>query len=219
MADYFDLQLFGDEGGDDAGVGSPAAGAEMQGGEQPPASGAPAAADSNTGGEQKPEAAGTILGGKEEEAGWDFREAVPEGMEYDEAAASAFATVAKEAGLTSAQAKTLAAYGMKYAQEGMAAMARSWAEEVNGWAAAAKTELGANFDVTVKRAGVGIEALEKVVPGIRQALDETGAGNKIEFVKAFALVGDLVGEDTFRGFGATAETKSARYPNTNFDNY
>ena len=218
MADFFDLQLFGEEGDVDAGGDNPAAGGEAQGGEQP-ASADPAAADGNTGGEKQPEAAGTILGGKGEEAGWDFREAVPEGMEYDEGAASAFASVAKEAGLTGAQAKTIAAYGMKYAQEGMNAMARAWAEEVTGWAATTKNELGTNFEATVHKAGAGIEALEKAVPGIRAALNETGAGNRIEFVRAFAMIGELVGEDTFKGFGTAAATKSALYPNTDFDKY
>ncbi len=217
MADIFNLQLFGEEGGADAGGESPAAGGDVQ---AEPVSAEPAAADSNTSGENQPEAAaGTILGGKEDEAGWDFREAVPEGMEYDEGAANAFATVAKEVGLTGEQAKAVAAYGMKYAQEGMNAFARAWAEEVTGWAAAAQNELGTNFDSTVHKAGAGIEALEKAVPGIRQALNETGAGNRVELVKAFAMIGELVGEDDFRGFGAAAETKSARYPNTNFENY
>jgi len=219
MTDFFDLQLFGEEGGTDAGGDSPAAGGDVQGAEQQPAGGEPAAADSNTSGENQPEAAGTILGGKEEEAGWDFREAVPEGMQYDEGAASAFAAVAKEAGLTGAQAKTIAAYGMKYAQEGMNAMARAWAEEVTGWAAATKNELGTNFEATVNKAGAGIEALEKAVPGIRAALNETGAGNRIEFVRAFAMIGELVGEDTFKGFGTAAATKSALYPNTDFNKY
>lgn len=216
-----DLQLFGEEGGGVDGGGTETAAGESGGGGQELPGGEAQAAESgndkqDAGGAEK---AGTILGGTEEEAAWDFRGMVPEGMEYDEAAASAFAAVAKEAGLTGAQAQKLAGYGMRYAQEGMAAMARSWAEEVNGWAESAKTELGAKFDATVKSAGTGIEAVEKIIPGIRKALDETGAGNRVELIQAFALIGNLVGEDNFRGFGAEAAAKSSRYPNTDFSNY
>ena len=207
---FFDLKLFGDEGGglDDGGTEAPVGGGEQ-------AAEAAEAEKQETAGD-KP---GTILGGTEEETAWDFRGLVPEGMAYDEQAASAYAAVAKEAGLTGAQAQKLASYGMKYAQEGIAAMTRAYAEEVSGWAASAKSELGASFDSTVKTAGTGIEAMEKSIPGLRQALNETGAGNRVELIRAFALIGNLVGEDNFRGFGAATEAKSARYPNTNFENY
>jgi len=213
----FDMQLFGEEGGaDNAGAaGAPAA--DGVGGEP--------AAPAMDGGENlqdKPETSdkpGTLLGGKEDEAAWDFRGVVPEGMAYDEASASAYAAIAKEAGLTGAQAQKLAAYGMQYARDGMAAMAKAYADEVTGWAETARKELGSDFDATVQRAGTGIEALEKAVPGLRQALNETGAGNRVEFVRAFAMIGSLVGEDNFRGFGAAAGKSSPLYPNTNFNDY
>ena len=223
MADFeLDLQLFGEEGGGADGGGAentPAAGGEqanVEGGQAQNETAGAADGKQETAGNEKP---GTLLGGKEEETAWDFRGMVPEGMAYDEKSAAAFATVAKEAGLTGAQAQKLAAYGMKYAQEGIAAMTRAFAEEVQGWADATRAELGSNFDATVQKAGTGIEALENVVPGIRQALNETGAGNRIEFVKAFALIGELVGEDNFRGFGTAAGVKSSHYPNTDFNNY
>ena len=223
MADMkidYDLQLFGDEGGEVDGSGAEAAAADSGSGEQDALAGAAPSEENqeskDAGGAEKP---GTILGGKEDQTAWDFRSVVPEGMAYDEASASAYAAIAKEAGLTGAQAQKIAAYGMKYAQEGIAAMTRALAEERNGWATAARTELGANFDATVQAAGTGIEAVEKVCPGLRQALNETGAGNRIELIRAFAMIGNLVGEDNFRGFGAAAENKSVRYPNTNFSDY
>lgn len=219
----FNLQLFGEEGGGADGGGAETPAGEGGGDAQTPAGGAapetPAGADP-----AKPEAAGgekpgTILGGKEEDAAWDFRGLVPEGMAYDEQAASAYAAVAKEAGLSGAQAQKLAAYGMKYAQDGIAAMMRSYAEEVNGWGQAARTELGGAFDATVQKAGTALEALEAVSPGIRQALNETGAGNRVELIRVFAAIGELVGEDSFRGFGTAAGGKSTRYENTDFSKY
>lgn len=225
MFDFdFDLQLFGEEGGGADGGGAEANAGESGGsGENNPASAENPAAPAGTDkGKQEPaaeEKPGTILGGKEEEAAWDFRGLVPEGMAYDEQAASAYAAVAKEAGLTGAQAQKLAAYGMKYAQEGIAAMSRAYAEEVNGWANTAKQELGANFDATVQKAGTALEALEKVSPGIRRALDETGAGNRVELIRVFAAIGELVGEDNFRGFGAMAANQSSHYDKTDFSKY
>ena len=217
MADVdFDLQLFGEEGGGADGGGAEPSAGESGGSGEPPAGETPPAGNDQDKAESQP---GTILGGKEEEAAWDFRGLVPEGMAYDEAAASAYAAVAKEAGLSGAQAQKLAAYGMKYAQDGMAAMARAYAEEVNGWGNAARAELGASFDATVRQAGTALEALEAISPGIRQALNETGAGNRVELIRVFAAIGGLVGEDNFRGFGAGSAAKSARYENTDFSKY
>ena len=217
MADVdFDLQLFGEEGGGADGGGAEPSAVESGGSGEPPAGETPPAGNDQDKAESQP---GTILGGKEEEAAWDFRGLVPEGMAYDEAAASAYAAVAKEAGLSGAQAQKLAAYGMKYAQDGMAAMARAYAEEVNGWGNAARAELGASFDATVRQAGTALEALEAISPGIRQALNETGAGNRVELIRVFAAIGGLVGEDNFRGFGAGSAAKYARYENTDFSKY
>ena len=216
MADVdFDLQLFGEEGGGADGGGAEAAAGESGGSGDLPAGGAAPAGNETAAGEQS----GTILGGKEEEAAWDFSGLVPEGMAYDEGAASAFTAVAKEAGLTGEQAQKMAAYGMKYAQEGMNAIARAWADQVNGWGSTAKTELGAAFDSTVQKAGTALEALEKVSPGIRKALDETGAGNRVELIRVFAAIGELVGEDNFRGFGAMAANQSSHYDKTDFSKY
>jgi hypothetical protein len=216
MADVdFDLQLFGEEGGGADGGGAEAAAGESGGSGEPLAGGAAPAGEEAAAGE-KP---GTILGGTEEEAAWDFSGLVPEGMAYDEGAASAFTAVAKEAGLTGEQAQKVAAYGMKYAQEGMNAVLRAWADQVGGWGNTAKTELGAAFDSTVQKAGTALEALEKVSPGIRRALDETGAGNRVELIRVFAAIGELVGEDNFRGFGAMAANQSSHYDKTDFSKY
>jgi hypothetical protein len=214
----YDLQLFGEEGGADNAGAAEAPAADNVGGGEPAAP----AMDGGENTQDKPEAndkPGTLLGGKEEEAAWDFRGVVPEGMQYDEASASAYSAIAKEAGLTGEQAQKLAAYGMQYAKDGIAAMQKAYEATVSGWAETAKTELGSEFDATVKRAGTGIEALERSVPGLRAALNETGAGNRVELVRAFALIGELVGEDTFRGFGAAGGKSSPLYPNTNFNEY
>lgn len=218
----FDLQLFGEEGGGDNGGAQENIAPKAGEGEQAapagtaPLAGAQGGQEQGGSEQQKP---GTILGGgKEETAAWDLKSVVPEGMAYDEATATAYASVAKELGLNGEQAQKMAAYGMKYAQEVAAAGQRAWAEQVQGWALSAKAELGASYDSTVQAAGTGLEAMEKIIPNLRKALDETGAGNRVELIQAFAMIGNLVGEDNFRGFGS-AEVKSTRYPNTDFSKY
>jgi len=209
--DLFDLQLFADEGG----------AAEAAGAVEAPAAEAAAVESAAPAAEAQPaeQTQSTLLGGAEDEAAWDFRSVVPEGMAYDEQSASAFAAIAKEAGLSGAQAQKLAAYGMQYARDGISAMQEAYAQQIAGWGEATKKELGAEFDATVRRAGTGIEAIERSIPGLRKALNETGAGNRIELVKAFAMVGQLVGEGDFKGFGAAPAASTTRYPNTNFDQY
>ena len=203
----FDLQLFADEAAE-----APA----------PEASSEPDTASQET--------QSTILGGTADESKetpeapvvpdvYDFKDIVPEGMEYSEEQATAFGAVAKECGLTQAQASKLAAYGMQYAQGGVQAAQAAHQAQVAEWATTAKTELAGDYDKTVAMAARGIRAVETKVPGIRQMLDETGAGNRIEMIRMLAELGALTGEDGgHTGGGAAAGTPSI-YGNTNFKKY
>ncbi|MBQ2136374.1 MAG: hypothetical protein II430_00280, partial [Selenomonas sp.] len=86
------------------------------------------------------------------------------------------------------------------------------------WGEEAKRTLGGDFDKTVARAAVGINRLEKAVPNLRQVLNETGAGNRIEMIQLLAAIGDMVGEDgghSVPGYGG----EKSLYPNTNFGQY
>jgi hypothetical protein len=86
------------------------------------------------------------------------------------------------------------------------------------WGEDAKAALGADYDKTVSRAAVGINRLEKSIPGLRAAFNETGAGNRIEMIQLLAAIGDLVGEDGGHGVPGINGEKSL-YPNTNFGQY
>ena len=221
----FDLQMFADE---DAAGGAAGAVAENNnpdnnsaaaGAAADPAAGNttennPAATDKTAPGGKE----NTILGAGGESKEYDFHSVVPEGMEYDEKSAQAFSTVAKECGLSAKQAQKVAAYGMQYMQQGVAAAQTAIAQQVKNWGEETKTKLGADFDKTVQSAGAGLEALEKVIPGIRAALNETGAGNRLEIVQAFAKMGELVREDDFRGFGSAAGNGNI-YNKTDFSKY
>ena len=66
-------------------------------------------------------------------------------------------------------------------------------------------------------AGAGIEAVEKAVPGIRQALNETGAGNRIEVIRAFEMLGKLVQADPGKLVDVSAsepQKPASWYPNS-----
>ena len=150
---------------------------------------------------------------------YDFKATIPEGSDVDETITKEFSEIARGMNLTNEQANQMAAYGIKYAQQAVEAVRNEYNAQVTQWGEAAKAEMGANFDSVMTKAGAGIEAVEKMVPGIRQALNETGAGNRIEVIRAFEMLGGLVQADPGKlvnvtGTGATKEDETW-YPNSN----
>ena len=224
MKDFeFDLQLFAEE------AGAPAAGAAEGTPAEGAAEGAPAAgaaAETDAEGVQEHE---TILGtqaenvapAKQETVNYNFEKFVPAGMAYDADKAQEFSALAKEIGLNQQQAEKLAAYGMNYMQGGLSAYNEAHKQQIRDWGEQAKNELGVDYEKVVTKAAAGIEALEAQVPGLRQALTETGAGNRIEIIRMAAALGDLVSEDTFKGFGSLAmgHGQDNIYGNTDFSKY
>lgn len=217
----FDLQLFAEEAADDAAppadtASAPQGGAESgtqeQGAEESTILGQPTQENKN----ENPPANGSQDGPSVPDS-YDFTGIVPDGMEYDEQSAKAFGEVAHKAGLTQAQAAAVAQYGMQYMQQGVEAAVQQHNALVASWGQQAKTELGADFDATVAKAAAGITRLEQTVPGIRKAMNETGAGNRIEMIRLLAAVGELTGEDG--GHGGGQGTSKSIYPNTDFSTY
>ena len=150
---------------------------------------------------------------------YDFKASIPEGVEVDEALTKDFSEIAKSMNLTNEQANTMAQFGFKYGEQIANAVREQYSAEVSKWGEAAKAEMGANFEKVMSTAGAGIEAVEKVVPGIRQALNETGAGNRIEVIKAFEMLGQLVQADPGKmvnAGGTVDQPKGATtwYPNS-----
>ena len=170
---------------------------------------------------------GTMLGGQPQQQpaptgapeAYDFKATIPEGVDLDETITKEFSEIARGMNLTNEQANQMAAYGIKYAQQAVEAVRNEYNAKVTQWGEAAKAEMGANFDSVMTKAGAGIEAVEKMVPGIRQALNETGAGNRIEVIRAFEMLGGLVQADPGKlvnvtGTGANKEDETW-YPNSN----
>lgn len=143
----------------------------------------------------------TMLGGNTQQAPegapetYDFKGVIPEGVDVDEALIKDFSEIAKGMNLTNEQANQVAAFGFKYGQQVADAVRNQHNAEVAKWGEEAKQAMGAEFTQVMATAGAGIEAVEKVVPNIRQALNETGAGNRIEIIRAMEMLGKLVQAD------------------------
>lgn len=160
----------------------------------------------------------TILGGQQPEV-YDIKSVLPEGYELDQEQYGKFESMAKEYGLKNEQFQNLAKLGLDVAQRSADSVTEGLIERINIWGEDAKKELGAEFDSTIGLAGAGIEALAKTIPNIRQVLNETGAGNRVEIIRAMAMLGKLTREDVFKGFGATAPEAKSIYEKTDFSKY
>ena len=150
---------------------------------------------------------------------YDFKATIPEGVDVDETITKEFSDIARGMNLTNEQANQMAAYGIKYGQTIADAVKAQYNAEVQTWGEQAKAELGANLEKTLSTAGAGIEAAERQIPGLRQALNETGAGNRIEIIRLCEMLGHLVQADPGKlvnvtGGGAAPTPAPTWYPNS-----
>ena len=150
---------------------------------------------------------------------YDFSATIPQGVEMDETITKEFSEIAKGMNLSNEQANQMAAYGIKYGQQIAEAVQNQYNAEVTRWGEQAKAELGANLDKTLQTAGAGIEAAEKEIPGLRRALNETGAGNRIEIIRMCEMLGQLVQADPGKmvnvsGAGPAPTKATTWYPNS-----
>jgi hypothetical protein len=156
---------------------------------------------------------------------YDFSKVqMPEGYTLDEAESKRFLEVIKDTGLTNEQAGSIVKFGTEYGQRLVDAVQAEHQQMIADWGENAKKELGADFDKTVALCGSAIEHMKDVAPGLRQALDETGAGNRIEIVRVLAKLGEMLNGDPGKAAGANAggaqgTNFKSLYPNTNFDKY
>lgn len=231
----FDLQLFAEEdaGGAAGGGNDNAGGQPPQGGDNGGTNGG----NDDGGGQQ---GRTTLLGGAGTDSGgqsggdnngdggnpqggapesYDFSKIVPEGMQYDEATAKAFGDIARTAGLSQEQASNIAQYGMKYMQQGVNAALQQQDAEIAHWGDEAKQQLGADLQPTLAKAATAMNAMESKIPGLRNILNVTGAGNRVEVIRAFAAVGELMGEDGGHNGDGTGGGNRNPYPHTNWSLY
>ena len=150
---------------------------------------------------------------------YDFKPLFDEGK-FDEATANALGDVCRELNLSQEQANSIAKLGIDYHDSILNSAIEAQEKMVNGWAEETKEKLGNKFNETMGNYGKALQYLERTSPNIRQILNETGAGNRIEVVQAMALLGSLLSED--KGVGANAggsNVSSNLYPNTDWSRY
>ena len=178
-------------------------------------------AESGTPQEQNTNDSGTLLGGNPNGANQEEQQSVPEPIKYDfapafeggvvdENIASEFSKLLNGVGATQEQAVELAKFGSKYGTDLVTAYEeqRQQAEmkQYAEYAEHTKEVLGAKFDETVAQASVGVEAVEKEIPNIRELLSQNGLGNRLEVIQLFAHIANMAGEDNNSNSGKAGNT-------------
>lgn len=153
---------------------------------------------------------------------------MPEGYELSADEQGRFVDVIKGMNLSNDQARALAKYGTEYASRVVQGVEQLRAQEIAKWGDEAKTALGADLGKVQGLCDTACRKLEAMYPGlnVREALEITGAGNQIAIVRAFAKLGELLGEDPgmtaqngAQGLNAAQGIAANMYPKTDWSRY
>lgn len=155
---------------------------------------------------------------------YDFSKVqLPEGYTLSEEESKQFVDVIKDMGLNNEQAGALVKYGTEYGKRLVDAVVKEHDDMIKEWGEKAKTELGADLQKHLSYAAVARDKF----PGLKEALDESGAGNRVEVIKAMSKLGELLASDP--GMVPNAGTQRSNvdpmndaktlYPNTDFSRY
>jgi hypothetical protein len=129
---------------------------------------------------------------------------LPEGATVDPEALKAASTLFADSGLNQEQAQKFIDLAVSREKSQAEAGLRAFVDLQTKWVSEIKAdpEIGGDrLQATVASAARAIDRL--AIPGLREALDLTGAGNNPAIVRAFARIGQLISEDRFRpGNGA-----------------
>jgi hypothetical protein len=136
------------------------------------------------------------------------RPTLPEGMAYDEAFEKAALTKAHELGLMPQQVQSLLDLYAAQQSTQMGRIAEMQQQQQEATATMLKQEWGNAYQAKLENAGKAMRMIGG--DALAEALIETGAGNHPEIVRAFAKIGDMLGEDRIRagqpsGFNLTPE--------------
>lgn len=153
---------------------------------------------------------------------------MPEGYELSADEQGRFVDVIKGMNLSNDQARALAKYGTEYASRVVQGVEQLRAQEIAKWGDDAKAALGADLGKVQGLCDTACRKLEAMYPGlnVREALEVTGAGNQIAIVRAFAKLGELLGEDHgmaaqngAQGLNAAQGVAANMYPKTDWSRY
>lgn len=123
---------------------------------------------------------------------------LPEGATLDAAALEQATALFREARLPQEQAQKFVDLALAREKAALARGAQAFADLQTGWVAAIKADPeigGPRFAASIAAAGRVLDRL--AVPGLREALNLTGAGNNPAIVKAFVRLAGLIAEDRF----------------------
>lgn len=139
----------------------------------------------------------------------DFK--LPEGASVDDDSLKAASALFADSGLSQEQAQKFIDLAVSREQVAARKGVQAFVDLQTKWVSEIKADPdigGDKFQATIASAARAIDRL--AIPGLREALDLTGAGNNPAVVKAFARIGQMISEDRFRpGNGApSATTKS-----------
>lgn len=149
---------------------------------------------------------------------------MPEGYTLSADESKLFVDVIKDMGLSNEQAGALVKYGTEYGKRLVDAVVKEHDEMIKEWGEKAKTELGADLQKHLSYSAVVLNKF----PGLKEALDESGAGNRVEVIKAMAKLGEYLSSDPGmipnpganpRGGVDPKNDVKALYPNTDFSKY
>ena len=171
-----------------------------------PGTPAPAAAAQPSGPSTAPAAsAPSVLGSDSPEpapAYGDFK--LPEGASVDDESLKAASTLFADSGLSQEQAQKFIDLAVSREQAAARKGVQAFVDLQTKWVSEIKADPdigGDKFQASIASAARAIDRL--AIPGLREALDLTGAGNNPAIVKAFARIGQMISEDRFRpGNGA-----------------
>lgn len=121
---------------------------------------------------------------------------LPDGIEADKPTLEKFVGVMNDPKLTpTARAQALVDLQVEAAKAASEKASQLWAEKQTQWQDEVKADAevgGAKLDATL--AGISTLLNTYGTPEVRQAFDETGAGNNVHIVKFLSKVAGLVGE-------------------------
>lgn len=149
---------------------------------------------------------------------------MPEGYTLSADESKIFVDVIKDMGLSNEQAGALVKYGTEYGKRLVDAVVKEHDDMIKEWGEKAKTELGADLQKHLSYSAVVLNKF----PGLKEALDESGAGNRVEVIKAMAKLGEYLSSDPGmipnpganpRGAVDAKNDVKTLYPNTDFSKY
>ena len=149
----------------------------------------------------------TVRRGRRAPGYGDFK--LPEGVTVDPESLKPATELFAETGLSQEQAQKFIDLAM--ARESAAAHrgVQAFVDLQNQWVSEIKADPdigGDRLKASLASAGRAIDRLN--VPGLREALNFTGAGNHPAVVKAFVRLGQMISEDRFRPGGAPPGRRS-----------